>query len=107
MSKIPITVPMSGTQQVSVPWFETISNERPVVYRLYCDGELLYVGCSTSPRKRIRHHARHMEPTPTLCTYVACSAAEMYDIERQWIEELKPRLNKVVGTGRFGPGGGR
>ena len=70
------------------------------------NGELLYVGVTRHPRKRLQNHwhrarRQRLEVFYSYELFQLSSQQEAWDFESEKILELKPKFNKIAGNGRF------
>ncbi len=63
------------------------------VYFLCANGEVLYVGRTVNLSQRLDTHRRNIQHTEAF--YLPCSKAELSGLERKYIKELNPPLNKA------------
>lgn len=74
------------------------------VYRLYdADDRLLYVGCTTAPRQRLRRHARNIAAAHRweMDAHPSKRAALWAEYQQQLA--LRPTMNKPSILGRVAP----
>lgn len=93
--------PMHGVVLIEVPWWKALPSTAHCVYRLYNEAHhLLYVGVTSSPRRRLRTHGRTGRFAWVRLEWFD-SRHEAEASEAAAIASEHPLLNVAPGTGRF------
>lgn len=66
----------------------------PAVYFLHDDGEVVYVGQSTTLRWRIETHLSEGAKTFDAVSFIPCCVSRLREIEGHYIRELAPTYNQ-------------
>lgn len=88
-----MTRPTLGFDKASVRAFIP-SGQRPTVYRLYNDdGDLVYLGASAWPRKRLLAHLRDGKPATTVTVEFHRTTTAMARAEREALASETPLID--------------